>query len=244
MMRILFRLVMSLGLLLLPGRLGAQSVEDVDLHEAPEAGEVQVTATMLSQAITDIRSELAAGVREVNVRSLNPSELIAFFDPDPTKNPLMQLAPDLKKPGQRVDFRLAGARFRVQMADSGELRVRMRDVDLSNLTSEARTNLIKALNASFGRVEIRGFDPAGNRIRLEVRDGLVKKDEVKADRSGRGREGTSADINDEHARDRGRDLDHSDHSIRGRDRASLERDRVERSGRPERMERHERHGKH
>lgn len=226
-MRILLTLFLSLGLLFLAGPLGAQMVEDAELPEAPEAGEVRVTATTLSEAIPEIRQQLAAGVREVNVRNLGPNELGAFLSTGGT-NPLVQIAGDLG-PGQRVDFRLAGARFRVQNKE-GQLRVRIRDVVVQDREALARAF------AGFDRIEIRGVDGMGNRVRFEIRDGNFdnpKKDEVKADRRGRGREGTSASINnDEHARDRGKDLDHG---IRGRDRAEMERerhaDRPDRDGR-------------
>lgn len=222
-MKILLTLVMTLGVLLLPGPLRAQGA-------VCTAGECRITATSTttaSEAVTAANAQLRmTGVREVQVRGLASQQGGLFLSPNST-NPLLGV---VVGPGQHVDFRTVdGQRFRVQRTDSGQLRVRLREVALSETN---RMALVQAFS-NFGRVEIRGVDPTtGNRIRLEVRDGVVKKDEVRADRSGRGHEGTSASINNERARDRGKDLDHS---LRGPDRAALERG--ERSGRPERAER-------
>ncbi|HEV8640993.1 MAG TPA: hypothetical protein VGV13_07840 [Methylomirabilota bacterium] len=209
---------------------------------AGEAGEVEINTPTLP-ATADVLTQVnTPGVREVEIRGLNltPQQVnAAFLSTNSAANVLVQIGSQLR-PGQEVDFRTVdGQRFRVQNED-GQLRVRVRDTVVQNRAALANffsTNEV----ARFGRVEVRGFDAAGNRVRLEARNGVVKKDEIRAARSGRGREGTSASINNERATDRGRDLDHG---IRGRDRAELEHarrdNRIEKADRPERVERAQR----
>ncbi len=76
----------------------------------------------------------------------------------------------------------------------------------------------------------------GRRVEAKLENGVLRE-RADGDRRGRGREGTSATLNADRATDRGRDLDHS---IRGRDRAELERDKGERGPRVDRAERVER----
>ncbi len=234
-MKMLWILITGLGVVLLGGPLGLP-VATAQMPDAPEPGEVEIITPTLP-SVGDIVGRFSdPAVREVEVRGLTLTrEQVndAFLSTDPARNVLTQVGSQLR-PGQEVDFRTVdGQRFRVQN-EEGELRVRLRDAVVQN--REALATFFS--DAGIGRVEIRGVDADGNRVRLEVRDGVVKKDEVKADRGGgRGREGTSASINNERATDRGRDLDHS---IRGRDRAELERERAGRSDRPERRERAER----
>ena len=233
-MKILLTLVMLVGVLLLPGPLWAQVADP----KAPEAGEVHVTATPSqtgADLVKDVNMQLSKGVGEVQVRGLTSKQVddLKFLSTTATDNGLVKIGSQLK-PGQHVDFRTTdGQRFRVKMTDSGQLRYRLRDVNLGTMTAQ---DLAKAFPAG-SRVEIRGVDAQGNRIRYEVRNGVVKKDEVKADHRGGGREGTSATIN-KSDRDRGKDLDHS---MRGRDRA--EGERMERADRSERTERREQHEK-
>lgn len=209
-----------------------------EANEPQEANEVQIQTATLPTVAAVLDRLNTPGAREVEIRGLNLTAAQvndAFLSTDPTKNVLVQIGKQLK-PGQEVDFRTAdGQRFRVQNED-GQIRVRVRDTTVQNPAALAKF----LADNGVGRVEIRGVDANGNRVRFEVRDGVVKKDEVKAEKRGRGREGTSASINNENAKDRGKDLDHS---IRGRDRAELERakrdDRVDRPDRdrPERLER-------
>lgn len=215
----LLSLVMLVGVLFIPGPLWAQ---------APEAGEVKVTTTPTS-LVVDVNTQLGTmGVREVEVRglALDPTQPNPFLST--TANPLTQLNVGA---GQKVDIRTTdGQRFRVQN-ESGQLRFRLRDVNLDTLDP---ATLAAAFPAG-SRVEIRGVNAAGQRVRFEMRNGVVKKNEVEADHRGRGHEGTSATINSSE-RDRGKDLDHS---LRGGDRARAEHERVEmeRSGR-DGVERH------
>lgn len=82
------------------------------------------------------------------------------------------------------------------------------------------------------------FEREGSRVQIKVepKEGLAARLGGGVERRGKGQEGTSASINNERARDMGKDLDHS---IRGRERASLERERGTRSERIERIERGE-----
>ncbi len=243
-MNIVLTLTMLLAVLLLPGPLWAQ----VSAPKASETGEVKITATDLTTAVSGAQTELAGGAREVQV-NLGANQVSGFL----SAASLTQIKDDLKlKPGQKVEFRFGGdQRIRLRNED-GQLRVRVRDVTLTKAQADT---LASGLAAQFGRVEIRARDANGNRIRVEMRDGAIKKDEVKADHKGKGREGTSSDINNENAKDRGKDLKHE---LRGRERAEHERDKVrsgrhdrtekpekiEKRERPEKMERAERSGRH
>jgi len=212
-MKTLLALAAVVELSIAPMALGAQ-----------EAGEVRINAPTLP-AVADLGAQLAApGVREVEVRGLNltPQQVNqAFLSPDRSTNVLVQISGQLR-PGQEIEFRTTdGQRFRVQN-EGGQLRVRIRDAVVQD-----QAGLARFLSANgFARVEIRGVDAAGNRIRLEVRDGVVKRDERREDRSGRGQEGKL---------ERARREDRVEKAER------LERqDRVERAGQVERVERPER----
>lgn len=234
----LLSLFMLVGVLFLPGPLWAQ----VATPKAPEADEVKINQANVPTA-ADVLAKFTPGVEEVQVRGLNPQQADAAFL-SPTNNPLVDIGKGLQ-PGQKVDFRTTdGQRFRVQNED-GQLRFRLRDAKLGTTDPQA----LAAAFPAGSRVEIRGVDANGNRVRFEMRNGVVKKNEVEADHKGKGRMGTSSDINNEKAADQGKDLNHS---IRGRDRAEQEheriemerearknRDRIERQDRVERMEKME-----
>jgi hypothetical protein len=203
----LLSLVMLVGVLFLPGPLWSQATTP----KAPEAGEVKINQANVPTA-ADVLARFTPGVEEVQVRGLNPQQAAAAFLSS-TNNPLVDIGNGLS-PGQKVDIRTTdGQRFRIQNED-GQLRVRIRDANLTQAEAEALANTLKG---QFGRVEIRTAGGA----RVEVKKGVV---EVEADHKGKGREGTSRDINDDHAKDKGKDLDHS---IRGRDRAEQEHERIE-----------------
>lgn len=237
-MRVVLSLLVLIGLLLLPGRLGAQVAAPAS-PAVPEADEVRIETPTLPPVGDILAPFTDPAVREVEIRGLDPRQVNveeAFLTAG-TSNVLVQVGSQLPE-GTRVDFRTVdGQRFRVQN-EEGQLRVRVREVVLGEADRAALAAAFS--DAGFGRVEIRGFDAAGNRIRLEVRDGVVRKDETRLERSGRGREGTSATINDERARDRGRDLEHS---LLGRDRAERERERAGARDRAERSRRGDRSGR-
>jgi hypothetical protein len=106
----------------------------------------------------------------------------------------------------------------------GTLRARIEDVNLGNLTAEQRAQLAQQLAAlGFTRIEIRGVDAAGKRVRVELRaDRGIKRD-------------------DDGAREAQRVADVSGRRDR---RVVVERpDRADRPDRPEKAERPER-GEH
>jgi len=233
----LLSLVLLVGVLFLPGPLWAQVQP-----KAPEAGEVKVTTTP-ANLVGDVNNALGQqGVQEVQVRglALDPNSPNPFLAT--SGNPLTQLNVG---PGQKVDIRTTdGQRFRAQN-ENGQLRFRVIDAKLGMMDPQT----LAAAFPKGSRVEIRGVNAAGQRVRFEMR-GNVVKNEVEADHKGKGREGTSRDINDDHAKDQGKDLDHG---IRGRDRAEQEheriemerearkdRDRIERQDKLERMDKMER----
>ena len=187
---------------------------------AQETGEVKITTPTLPP-LSDVANRFnAPGVREVEVAGLSLTAQQVnetFLSTDPAKNVLVQIRGQLK-PGQEVEFRTAdGQRFRV-LNEAGELRARLRDVtvpDKAALASFLTTN-------GFTRVEIRGVDLAGNRIRVEVRNGAPRRE----DAAGRAL-----------PRDEGRD-----DGPRGRSEADKKRtepperfERIERGERPERI---------
>lgn len=168
-MKKLLTLIMVLGGLLPPGPV---------LNPA-EAGEVQLTTT-LENLVLDAQAQLGMGVREVEVRGLTSQQVNdAFLSTDPTKNDLVKIGNALGE-GQRVNIRTTdGERFRIRNED-GQLRILMKDVRLDTVDPQALATTL----SGFDRVEIRGIDAAGNRVRLEMRDGVVKKNEVKPDWGG------------------------------------------------------------
>lgn len=102
---------------------------------------------------------------------------------------------------------------------------------LSNLQAAAGLREFKVEAVVNGKLMEAKFENEGGRIRTRIEASRSGRSE---DRRHRGESGTSADLNSDRARDRGRDLDHS---LRGRDRAEHERERIEGTQRPERIER-------
>ena len=156
-------LVAAVLALALPPRAAAQETGKITTATLPSLGEV---ASRFN----------APGVREVEVAGLSLTAQQVnetFFSTDPARNVLVQIRGQLK-PGQEVEFRTTdGQRFRVQN-EAGELRARLRDVtvpDKAALASFLTTN-------GFTRVEIRGVDLAGNRIRVEVRNGGARREDA------------------------------------------------------------------
>lgn len=163
------------------------------------------------------------------------------------------LAQSLRGNGfERVRIRGAGGeRIEIRPHGDGTVRARIEGMGLNRDDARALAGSLR--ENGHDRVRIEGLDDQGRRVRFEWRrDKGVVRDESEAHHrgDGRGRSGTSSEINDDHARDRGRDLDHS---LRGRERAEHERDHHERLDRDdhrgrdrherqERVERYERHG--
>ncbi len=162
-MKVLLVLVAAVLALALPPHAAAQETGKITTATLPSPGEV---ASRFN----------APGVREVEVGGLSLTAQQVnetFLSTDPAKNVLVQIRGQLK-PGQEVEFRTTdGQRFRVQN-EAGELRARLRDVtvpDKAALASFLTTN-------GFTRVEIRGVDLAGNRIRVEVRNGAARREDA------------------------------------------------------------------
>ncbi len=171
------------------------------------------------------------------------------------------LAESLRGNGfERVRIRGAGGeRIEMRPHGDGTVRARIEGMGLNRDDARALADLLR--ENGHDRVRIEGLDDQGRRVRFEWRrDKGIVRDELKADHGGhgRGRSGSSREINDTDARDHGRDLDHS---LRGHDRAEHERDhherldrddhrgrdrdrRVERHERREHRERHERRERH
>ncbi len=225
----LLSLVMLVGVLFLPGPLWAQVQP-----EAPEAGEVKVTTTPGS-LVGAVNTQLGtAGVREVQVRglALDPNQPNPFLST--TANPLAQLNVGA---GQKVDIRTTdGQRFRVQN-ENGQLRFRVIDAKLGTTDPQA----LAAAFPAGSRVEIRGVNAAGQRVRFEMRGTVVKKNEVESDHSGKGREGISNNKDKLHGLDRADDVA-GDHGKEGRDNARAKQgEQMERvQNRPEKRPDHDR----
>src|SRR5712692_354906 len=141
-MNIVLTLAMILAVLLRPGPLWAQSART---PEAPEAGEVKITATDLTTAVSGAQTQLAGGAREVQV-NLSPNQVNAFL----SATSLTQIKNDLHlQQDQKVDFRFGGdQRIRLQNED-GQLRVSVSDVTLTKAHAQV---LASVLAAQFGRV--------------------------------------------------------------------------------------------
>jgi len=114
------------------------------------------------------------GIWEVEFRGLNTQQANDAFL-SKTNNVLVSIANRLAD-GQKVDFQAGSERFTVKRED-GQVRVR---IDGVQLDAKARQDLAAAFS-HLGRFEARGVDPTtGNRFRVEIRDGVLKKNEVEA----------------------------------------------------------------
>ncbi|MFQ5848696.1 MAG: hypothetical protein ACE5IQ_13630 [Candidatus Methylomirabilales bacterium] len=214
---------------------------------ADEPGEVNVRGEF--PTTQKIQNEFGAGAQEIQFRdfTLTNDQLAEVLDPTflgkigetiPNDGVERQVKVRAIVEGQRVEAR-------VKRQEDGRLRVRVEGVTFA--TADEARNLAAGLQDSFDRVRVRGLDAEGNRVRIEVRNGIVRKDEVRPDRRGpkmaedrrhRGRDGVSRDLNDEHAVDRGRD---GVNRHRGREH---EVERGRRGDRPDRVERVERREGH
>ena len=169
---------------------------------------------------------LRARIRGMDVSKFSPEQLTNLA----TEKGLDRL---------RIDG-LAGEKFEIRRHDDGTLRADFRGMDVRAYTQEQLTNLAK--ERGLDRLRIRGVDKDGNRVRIEYRQ---DKGIVKWEGAARGVTEVSRRLNNEHARDRGRDREN-----KLRDRVERERERFDRgdhrgrgSGRIERAwrERAEKH---
>ena len=135
-------------------------------------------------------------------------------------------------------------RFEIDRRDNGTLRARIERMDFGN--RDPREVLDSLREKGLDRVRLRGLDSAGNRVRIEYRQ---DKGIVKWEGAGRGVTEFSRDLNNDHARDRGRDwenklrerVDRGDHGLNRMERSV--RERLESQVR-DRIERHGRSGRH
>lgn len=184
------------------------------------------------------------GSLRVDIRGIDVSGI--------TSEQLANLA--MEKGLERLRIRgLKDERFEINRQNNGTLRARIERMDFSN--RDPKELLSSLREKGLDRVRIRGVDAEGNRVRIEYRQdkGIVKWEGV-----GRGLTELSRDLNNELARDRGRDwekklrnrvdrererFDRADHGRRGRDRIERSlRDRAEHVR--ERLERHGGSGRH
>lgn len=186
-----------------------------------------------TQALTaEIQSRFAAGATEIRVDALRQEDAQSLLL-DPNSNVLAEIGALLPNDGVERHVRLRGAfDARVQRNEEGELRARIEQIDLGNLTAAQRAELAHELAAAgnLDRLRIRGTDANGERVRVEFRDdrGIVRNEGRGDRREAREERLTRADDN------------------RGRGRADRpERmERAQRVERPERAQRPDRSGRH
>jgi hypothetical protein len=137
-----------------------------------EDGEVEISQTTVPSA-AEVLAKFAPGVREVEFKGLDAEQVNAAFL-SPRSNVLMDIGNRLSE-GHKVKLRAGSERFTVKRED-GQVRVSIEGVPLD---AKARGDLVAAFS-KVGRFELRGVDPTtGHRFRLEIRGGVVRKDEVK-----------------------------------------------------------------
>jgi len=118
-------------------------------------------------------------------------------------------------------------RFEINRQNNGTLRARIERMDFSNRDPKELLNSLR--EQGLDRVRIRGVDAEGNRVRIEYRQ---DKGIVKWEGAGQGLTGLSRNLNNEHARDRGRDWEK-----KLRNRVDRERDHFDLNNRRGRIER-------
>ena len=123
----------------------------------------------------DVLAKFTPGVREVQFRGLDIQQVNDAFL-SKANNPLVDIGNRLTD-GQKVDFWAGSERFTVKR-EHGQIRV---NIDGVRLDTKARKDLAAAFSGP-GRFEVRGVDPVtGNRFRVEILNGVLKRDEVEAD---------------------------------------------------------------
>ena len=202
---------------------------EMEAQNENEAAEVKLAAPLTAAGAIDtqkllalVRDQLAAGAREIQFRgvTLTAADVQSLLlSTSASQNLLAEIAALLPKDGLERKVTLRGAvDVRVTRQPDGTVRARIEDVNLGNLTPEQRAQLAQQLAAlGFTRVEIRGVDASGKRVRVEFR----------ADR------GVARNDDDGRRGERVADA-------RGRNDRRVASDRPERLERPERAERAER----
>jgi hypothetical protein len=245
----------------------ADRQQDRQADRRVDANEVEVKLALPRNAdgtvnqtalLNDVRTQFAAGTTEIQFRGATAQDAKQLLD----QKLFAALAPLLPNDGVERSVRLRGAfDARLQRNDEGELRARIEDINLGTLSPAQRAELARQLASQAGldRIRIRGTDANGARVRIEIRDGVVKKNEgggaARADNRGNARNDNARNDNARNDKrvERTARIDNDDRRGRrgGADRAErVERperaaraervERVERVERPERVERVER----
>jgi hypothetical protein len=200
-----------------------------------------------TQLVNDVKARIAAGATEIQVRGLTAQDVSALLASN--QNLLVDLAKLLPNDGIERQVRLRGAiDARVQRNNEGELRARIEGIDFGTLTPAQRADLARQLATQAGvdRLRIRGVDATGARVRLEVRDGIVRAD------TGGGRNAERVDrvarVDADDRRGRRGGADRPERAERAERAERVERperaERAERVERVERVERPDRSGRH
>ena len=197
-----------------------------------------------TQLVNDIKAQLASGATEIQVRGLTAQDAKALIASNP--NLLADLAKLLPNDGIERQVRLRGAvDARIQRNDEGELRARIEGIDLGTLTPAQRADLARQLatQAGLDRLRIRGTDANGARVRLELRDGVVRAERGGGQNGQRPERMARVDASDRSGRRGG--ADRPERVERAERAERVERpEKVERPERAERVERPDRSGRH
>ena len=148
--------------------------QDGDRAKPHEAREVKIHQATVPTA-ADVAAKFTPGIQGVEFRGLPTQQANDAFL-SKTNNVLVSIANRLTD-GQKVDFRAGSEQFTVKR-EGGQVRV---SIDGVQLDAKARQDLAAAFS-HLGRFEARGIDPTtGSRFRVEIRDGVIKKNEVEAE---------------------------------------------------------------
>jgi hypothetical protein len=223
------------------------STVENEMEAQNERAEVKLAVPLTATGAIDVdkllalvHDQLAAGAREIQFRgaTLTAADAQALLlSTSASQNLLAEIAALLPKDGVERKVTLRGAvDVRVTRQPDGTLRARIEDVNLGNLTPEQRAQLAQQLAAlGFTRVEIRGVDSAGKRVRVEFRAdrGVARNDdgdhrgERVADAGSRGDHHGAADRPDKMQRPEKAERPERAERVEHADRA----DRPDRSGR-------------
>lgn len=203
------------------------------LEAASEPGELKIQGAQASSldafAINGILVKPGAGVSEVEIQGVTV---------DPIQIDVTNIATGLREVGIEgrtpagvpFEIKREGGELKFEGANLSARQIRMilgdpelKEIKIEGIVIDPNQLDLKNLPANIREAKIEGRTLEGTPFEIKVKNGVVRQefaDEMKG--GGKGRVGTSSTINNSHARDRGRDLDHS---LRGRERAELERER-------------------
>lgn len=182
----------------LAGIAAAQDARREDRRQDPPQREVEVELPLprnadgtLNRAALEreVRARVAGGATEIQFRDRGLTEAEARQLLLADRSLLADLARLLPDDGVERQVRLRGAvDARVQRNEEGELRARIEDVNIGNLSAAQRAELARRLAAQSGfeRVRIRGVDENGQRVRIELREGRgIVRNEARGERAER-----------------------------------------------------------